>query len=55
MADETERELSTAPGAGGMGRAHGQAPPEAAQGAQRTQNSQGALIPAIHSGCNYKY
>jgi hypothetical protein len=30
MADETERELSTAQGAGGMGPAHGQAPPEAA-------------------------
>jgi hypothetical protein len=39
MADETERELSTAQGAGGMGTAHGQAPPEAAQGVQRTQNS----------------
>jgi hypothetical protein len=33
MADETERELSTAQGAGEMGTAHGQAPPEAAQGA----------------------
>jgi hypothetical protein len=39
MADETERELSTAQGAGGMGPAHGQAPPKAAQGVQRTQNS----------------
>jgi hypothetical protein len=40
MADETERELATAQGAGGIGPAHGQAPPEAAQGVQRTQNSQ---------------
>jgi hypothetical protein len=40
MADETEKELATAQGAGGMGPAHGQAPPEAAQGVQRTQNSQ---------------
>jgi hypothetical protein len=39
MADETERELLTAQGAGGMGPAHGQAPPEAAQGVQSTQNS----------------
>jgi hypothetical protein len=40
MADKTERELATAQGAGGMGPAHGQAPPEAAQEVQRTQNSQ---------------
>jgi hypothetical protein len=39
-AQETERELSTAQGAGGMGPAHGQAPPKAAEGVQRTQNSQ---------------
>jgi hypothetical protein len=31
---------ASAQGAGGMGPAHGQAPPEAAQGVQRTQNSQ---------------
>jgi hypothetical protein len=40
MAEETERELATAQGAGGMGPAHGQAPPKAAQGVQRTLNSQ---------------
>jgi hypothetical protein len=39
-AQETERELSTAQGAGGMGPAHGQAPPKAAQGVQRSQSSQ---------------
>jgi hypothetical protein len=39
MADETERELLTAQGAGGLGPAHGQAPPKAAQGVQRTQDS----------------
>jgi hypothetical protein len=36
----TLRALSTAQGAGGMGPAHGQAPPEAAQGVQMAQNTQ---------------
>jgi hypothetical protein len=36
----TIRALSTAQGAGGMGPAHGQAPPEAAQGVQTAQNTQ---------------
>jgi hypothetical protein len=40
MADKSERELSTVQGAGGMGPAHGQAPPKAAQGVQRSQNAQ---------------
>jgi hypothetical protein len=47
MADEIKRELSTAQGAGrttqgagGMGPAHGQAQPEAAQGVQMAQNTQ---------------
>jgi hypothetical protein len=40
MANVSERERSTAQGAGRMGPAHGQAPPEASQGVQRSQSSQ---------------
>jgi hypothetical protein len=48
MAGVSERELAKAQGAGGMGPAHGQAPPEAAQGDQAFKEEQraGGMGPA---------